>query len=39
MPRHIRVVIEDDDYDRLVEVKGERTWRDALVEEFEVADE
>jgi len=31
---HIRV--EDDEYKRLKEAKGDRTWREALFEEFGV---
>lgn len=37
--RHIRLTVEDEEFDRLEAVKGEdRTWRDAMLEEFGVAE-
>jgi hypothetical protein len=36
MVRHINVPVDDDEYDALEDVKGERSWREALLEEFQV---
>jgi hypothetical protein len=35
--RTLNVVFNDTDYERLIEVKGDRDWRDAILEEFGVA--
>ena len=37
--RNLNETFTDDEYDRLKEVKGDRTWREAVLEEFEVAGE
>lgn len=34
MVRDIRVTVEDDEFRFLKQVKGDRPWRDALLDEF-----
>ena len=36
--RHINVALTDDQHESLSEVKGERSWQTALLEEFGVAE-
>lgn len=32
--KRVNVTLEDDQHDRLAAVKGDRTWREALLDEF-----
>jgi hypothetical protein len=34
----INVPLSEDEHERLDDVKGDRTWREAILEEFEVKD-
>jgi len=34
--KHLNIPVEDETYDRLAEVKGDRSWPEALREEFGV---
>lgn len=35
-PKEIRVMVSEDQHDKLTEVKDGRTWREAVLEEFGV---
>jgi predicted CopG family antitoxin len=32
--KHLNIPVDDETYQQLAEVKGERSWHDALCEEF-----
>ena len=34
--KHLNIPVSDDEHEQLQEVKGDRSWHDALVEEFGV---
>lgn len=34
MPRTVNVVFDTDDFEELKEKKGDRSWEDAILEEF-----
>jgi len=36
--KHLNIPVDDDLYDALTEVKGDRSWQEALREEFGVND-
>jgi len=36
--KRIYETFDDDDHEKLEEVKGDRTWHDAILEEFGVAE-
>jgi len=39
MPTSINVILSDGQHARLVEQKGDRSWREAILEEFGVREE
>lgn len=39
MPRTVNAIFDGDDFEKLKEVKGDRSWPDAILEEFGIRDE
>jgi len=37
--KHLNIPLPDDTHEQLTEVKGNRTWAEALREEFDIDDE
>jgi hypothetical protein len=37
--KSINVLFSDDEFEQLTKNKGDRTWHDALLQEFDVSDE